>query len=195
MPLGRAAARSDGWEEEVELAETLRSVVKPAVFYAQDSISLREVCLKSYDGSSRRAAAKRAAAHEGCSEESAGQGPHLHEQDFGRTIRDTENGSVGQMWLPSGSTLIGPLLAPTPYLSPGVEVGRGPVSRVSSCCRGIEVSRPVEACRGLCRGLSRPVSRPVEACVEACRGLCRGLSRPVSRPVEACVEACRGEAC
>ena len=45
-------------------------------------------------------------------------------------------------------------------LSPGVEVSRpsmhrGPVSRVSSCCRGIEVSSPVEGCRGLvsrCRG-------------------------------------------
>ena len=44
-------------------------------------------------------------------------------------------------------------------LSPGVEVSRPGVEGVellSSCCRGIEVSRPVEACRGL--------SRPVEAC-------------------------------
>ena len=44
-------------------------------------------------------------------------------------------------------------------LSPGVEVSRPGVEGVellSSCCRGIQVSRPVEACRGL--------SRPVEAC-------------------------------
>jgi len=35
--------------------------VQAAVFYAQDSISHREVCLKVYDGASRRAAAKREA--------------------------------------------------------------------------------------------------------------------------------------
>lgn len=35
--------------------------MQAAVFYAQDSISHREVCLKVYDGASRRAAAKREA--------------------------------------------------------------------------------------------------------------------------------------
>jgi len=40
---------------------TVSGQVQAAVFYAQDSISHREVCLKVYDGASRRAAAKREA--------------------------------------------------------------------------------------------------------------------------------------